>query len=73
LGGYPCIFVSDDGNLLTSNAILGWQKERAIEWHCIAPTKSIWKRFVESHIGRLRDECLYEHLFIGCPHVMESR
>ncbi len=34
--GYP-MMVSDNGTKLTSNAILEWQQERAVEWHHIAP------------------------------------
>lgn len=48
---------------LTSNAILAWQQERAVEWHYIAPGKPMQNGFVESFNGRLRDECLNEHLF----------
>ena len=34
-----------------------------VEWHYIAPGKPIRNGFVESFNGRLRDECLNEHLF----------
>jgi putative transposase len=34
-----------------------------IEWHYIAPGKPMQNGFVESFNGRLRDECLNEHLF----------
>lgn len=61
--GYPCMVVSDNGTELTSNAILKWQQERAVEWHYIAPGKPMQNGFVESFNGRLRDECLNEHLF----------
>src|SRR5215216_4606958 len=47
----------------TSNAILAWQQERDIEWHYIAPGKPMQNGFVESFNGKLRDECLNEHLF----------
>ena len=56
--GYPCMIVSDNGTELTSNAILAWQEERQVEWHYIAPGKPMQNGFVESFIGRLRDECL---------------
>jgi hypothetical protein len=36
---YPCVIVSDDGTELTTNAIFGWQQERLVEWHYIAPCK----------------------------------
>ncbi len=63
LRGYPCMLVSDNGTELTSNAILAWQQEHAVEWHYIAPGKPMQNGFVESFNGRLRDECLNEHLF----------
>lgn len=61
--GYPGMLVSDNGTELTSNAILRWQEERGVEWHYIAPGKPMQNGFVESFNGRLRDECLNEHLF----------
>jgi len=57
------MIVSDNGTELTSNAMLAWQEEHAIEWHYIAPGKPMQNGFVESFNGRLRDECLNEHLF----------
>ena len=63
LRGYPCLIVSDNGTELTSNAILQWQEEHRVEWHYIAPGKPMQNGFAESFIGRLRDECLNEHLF----------
>jgi putative transposase len=67
--GYPCMVVSDNGTELTSNAILGWQEERRVEWHYIAPGKPMQNGLVESFNGRLRDECLNEHLFESLRHA----
>jgi putative transposase len=61
--GKPCMVVSDNGTELTSRAILGWQQDRNVEWHYIAPGKPTQNGFIESFNGRLRDECLNEHLF----------
>lgn len=61
--GYPGMIVSDNGTELTSNAMLAWQQENDVEWHYIAPGKPMQNGFVESFNGRLRDECLNEHLF----------
>ena len=61
--GCPRMIVSDNGTEFTSNAILAWQGELGIEWHYIAPGKPMQNGFVESFNGRLRDECLNEHLF----------
>lgn len=65
--GKPQRIVSDNGTELTSHAILGWQEERGIEWHYIAPGKPQQNGFVESLNGRLRDECLNQHLFRNLP------
>lgn len=65
LRGRPRTIVSDNGTELTSNAILRWQQQRAVGWHYIAPGKPMQNPFAESFIGRLRDECLNEHLFAG--------
>ena len=68
--GAPCMVVSDNGTELTSRAILGWQEERGVEWHYIAPGKPTQNGFIESFNGRLRDECLNEHLFTN---LVEAR
>ncbi len=56
---------------LTSHAILAWQQERDVEWHYIAPGKPMQNGFVESFNGRLRDECLNEHLFTNIKQARE--
>jgi putative transposase len=71
LRGYPCMIVSDNGTELTSNAILTWQQARGVEWHYIAPGKPMQNGFVESFNGRLRDECLNEHLFANLKDARE--
>jgi putative transposase len=65
--GRPCMIVSDNGTELTSRAILAWQQEHRVEWHYIAPGKPTQNGFIESFNGRLRDECLNEHLFASLP------
>jgi len=69
--GYPCMVVSDNGTELTPDAILQWQEERNVEWHYIAPGKPKQNGYVESFNGRLRDECLSEHLFRSYGHARE--
>jgi putative transposase len=61
---------------LTSNTILVWQQQRGVEWHYIAPGKPMQNGFIESFNGRLRDECLNEHLFANLKEaraVVEER
>jgi len=69
--GGPRMIVSDNGTEFTSNAILAWQQERDIEWHYIAPGKPMQNGFIESFNGRLRDECLNEHLFSNLNEARE--
>jgi putative transposase len=66
--GYPCLVVNDNGTELTSNAILKWQENRKVDWHHIAPSKPMQNGFVASFHGRMRDECLNEHLFDNLHH-----
>ena len=61
--GLPRMVVSDNGTELTSHAVLAWCQDTGVEWHYIAPGKPQQNGFVESFNGRLRDECLNEHLF----------
>jgi putative transposase len=73
--GCPRMIVSDNGTEFTSNAILAWQQDRDVEWHYIAPGKPMQNGFVESFNGRLRDECLNEHLFANLKearHIIEA-
>lgn len=69
--GRPNMIVSDNGTEFTSNAMLQWQEERKVEWHYIAPGKPMQNGFVESFNGRLRDECLNEHLFNSYAHARD--
>lgn len=69
--GRPCMVVSDNGTEFTSRAILAWAEDYSVEWHYIAPGKPTQNAFAESFIGRLRDECLNEHLFRGLHHARE--
>lgn len=56
------MIVSDNGTELVSHAVLRFSEEIRIEWHYIAPGKPVQNAFVESFNGRLRDECLNEHV-----------
>jgi transposase InsO family protein len=53
-------------------AILRWSQERQLEWHYITPGKPQQNAFIESFIGRLRDELLNETLFASLAHVREA-
>ncbi|MCP5085264.1 MAG: transposase family protein [Rhodobacteraceae bacterium] len=73
--GKPDMIVSDNGTELVSHAILPWTQETGIGWHYIAPGKPTQNAFVESFYGRLRDECLNEHIFgnlAKARHIIEN-
>ena len=67
--GKPQSIVSDNGTELTSKAILRWSEDHRIGWHYIAPGKPQQNAFIESFIGRLRDEMLNETLFRSLAHA----
>ena len=69
--GFPLLVVSDNSTEFTSNVRLRWQQDQRVEWHYIAPGKPMQNGLVESFIGRLRDECLNEHLFTSYRHARE--
>jgi transposase InsO family protein len=47
--------------------MLKWMEASDVAWHYIAPGKPQQNAFIESFIGRLRDECLNEMLFSFSP------
>jgi putative transposase len=63
LYGPPRAIVSDNGTELTSRAILDWQSRAGVAWRYITPGRPQENGFVESFIGKLRDECLNEEIF----------
>lgn len=64
LRGKPAMIVSDNGTEFTSNAILSWTNDHAVDWHYIAPGRPMQNGYIESFNGRMRDELLNETLFV---------
>jgi putative transposase len=62
--GKPGMIVSDNGTEFTSNAMLSWTKDHAVNWHYIALGRPMQNGYIESFNGRMRDELLNESLFI---------
>ena len=67
--GKPLCIVSDNGTEFTSRTVLAWTQEQGIEWHYITPGKPRENGYTESLNGRIRDECLNEHVFEGLAHA----
>ena len=63
--GVPDEIVLDNGPELAGKAVDRWAYERGVRLHFIEPGKPIQNAFVESFQGRLRDECLNRHWFVG--------
>lgn len=67
--GRPGIIVSDNGTEFTSSAVLAFTQAAGLDWRYIAPGKPTQNAFAESFQGRMRDECLNEHLFFSMNHA----
>ncbi len=63
--GAPDEIVLDNGPELAGKAVDQWAYERGVWRHFIEPGKPVQNAFVESFQGRLRDECLNRHWFLG--------
>lgn len=55
----------NNGPELAGKAVDHWAYERGVVLSVIEPGKPVQNAFVESFCGRLRDECLNRHRFIG--------
>lgn len=67
--GRPDVLVSDNGAEFTSSAVLAFTQETKVDWRSIAPGKPTENAFAENFQGRMRDECLNEHLFFSSHHA----
>ena len=67
--GCPRMIVSDNGTEFTSSAVLTFIQAAGLDWRYIAPGKPTQNAFAESFQGRMRDECLNEHLFFSINHA----
>jgi putative transposase len=67
--GRPGVIVSDNGTEFTSAAVIGFVQAKKLDWRYIAPGKPTQNAFAESFQGRMRDECLNEHLFFSMTHA----
>lgn len=61
----PKQLVLDNGPELISRALEAWADQHAVALHFIDPGKPMQNGHCESFHGRLRDECLNEHWFLG--------
>ena len=71
LYGLPKSIVTDNGPEFTSRALDEWAHQRGIELIFIRPGKPIENAYAESFNGRVREECLNQHLFDDPQHARE--
>lgn len=73
--GVPDEIVLDNGPELAGKALDQWAYRRGVWLRFIEPGKPVQNAFVESFQGRLRDECLDRHWFLGlgdARHTVEA-
>ena len=67
--GLPKVLRTDNGKEFCGKAMATWAHERGIQLRLIERGKPNQNAYVESFNGRLRDECLNEHLFTNLLHA----
>lgn len=67
--GLPKVIRSDNGKEFCGRAMAIWAHENNVALRFIEPGKPNQNAYVESFNGRLRDECLNEHLFASLAHA----
>jgi putative transposase len=70
--GTPAELVLDNGPELAGKALDQWAYERGVRLRFIEPGKPSQNGFVESFHGRLRDECLDRHWFVGLADARQT-
>lgn len=70
--GVPDEIVLDNGPELAGQVLDQWAYERGVCLRFIEPGKPIQNAFVESFQGRLRDECLDRHWFLGLADARQT-
>jgi transposase InsO family protein len=67
--GLPQAIRTDNGKEFCGRAMLSWAHARGVRLFLIEPGKPNQNAYIESFNGRLRDECLNEHWFVGLAHA----
>lgn len=67
--GLPTILRTDNALEFCGRAMVTWAHARGVTLRLIEPGKPTQNAYIESFNGRLRDECLNEHLFTSLAHA----
>ncbi len=70
-GQLPEVITIDNGPEFIGKALDEWAYKRGIKLNFIRPGKPVENAFIESFIGRLRDECLNQHWFTTLDQARE--
>jgi len=69
--GTPRVIRTDNGKEFCGKDMLIWAHDEKVDLRLIEPGKPNQNAYIESFNGRLRDECLNEHLFINLDHARQ--
>jgi len=69
--GTPRVIRTDNGKEFCGKDMLIWAHNEKVDLRLIEPGKPNQNAYIESFNGRLRDECLNEHLFMNLDHARQ--
>jgi transposase InsO family protein len=69
--GLPEVIRTDNGKEFCGKDMLVWAHDEKVDQRLIEPGKPNQNAYIESFNGRLRDECLNEHLFLNLEHARQ--
>jgi transposase InsO family protein len=69
--GTPRVIRTDNGKEFCGKDMLIWAHDAKVDLRLIEPGKPNQNAYIESFNGRLRDECLNEHLFMNLDHARQ--
>jgi putative transposase len=69
--GTPRVIRTDNGKEFCGKDMLIWAHDEKVDLRLIEPGKPNQNAYIESFNGRLRDECLNEHLFLNLEHARQ--
>jgi len=69
--GTPRVIRTDNGKEFCGKDMLIWAHNENVDLRLIEPGKPNQNAYIESFNGRLRDECLNEHLFLNLEHARQ--
>jgi putative transposase len=69
--GTPRVSRTDNGKEFCGKDMLIWAHDEKVDLRLIEPGKPNQNAYIESFNGRLRDECLNEHLFMNLDHARQ--